>query len=148
MGQQTLSERADELSRRRAAMLPLLALVFLSQQASYLSDHHGDRLVDHVKIGAWVVLSLVLLLGLVTKGFWFRSRELRDLLDDETTRANRSDALGKGFIAAILTAIAAYFINQFQSVRGDEAGHLVVTIGIATALIRFGYLERRALRDA
>ena len=95
-----------------------------------------------------MVLSLVLLLGLVTKGFWFRSRELRDLLDDETTRANRSDALGKGFIAAILTAIAAYFINQLEPMRGDEAAHLVVTIAIAMALVRFGYLERRALRDA
>jgi hypothetical protein len=30
---------------------------------------------------------------------------------------------------------------------GREAIHVLTTIGIATALLRFGYLERRDLRE-
>lgn len=147
MTDKTLGERADELSRRRSRMFPMLAIIFLAQQASYITDAHGGRAVDHFKVGAWVVMSLALLIALYTGGAWLRGREMRALLNDETTRANRATALGQGFLAAILTAIVAYFINQFEPVRGDEVAHLVVTIGIAIALIRFGVLERRAHAD-
>ena len=147
MTDKTMGERADELSRRRARLYPVLAIFFLAQQASYITDAHGDRAVDHFKVGAWVVMSLALLLALYTGGSWFRGREIRHLLNDETTRANRATALSQGFLAAILTAIAGYFINQFEPVRGDEVAHLVVTVGIAIAMIRFGMLERRAHAD-
>ena len=148
MTDKSLGQRADELSDRRARMFPMLAVIFLAQQASYLSDAHGSRPVDHVKVGAWIILSLVLLAALYTGGFWMRSREMREMLNDESTRAHRATALGDGFLAAILTAIACYFINQIEPVRGDEVAHLVVTIGIVIAMIRFGVLERRAHRDA
>lgn len=144
MTDKTPGERADELSDRRARMFPMLAVIFLAQQASYLSDAHGTRPVDHFKVGAWILLSLVLLAALYTGGFWMRSREIWELLNDESTRANRATALGDGFLAAILTAIACYFINQLEPVRGDEAAHLVATMGIFIAMIRFGMLERRA----
>lgn len=147
MTDKTLGERADELSRRRARMFPLLAIIFLTQQASFFSDHHGARAVDHVKVGAWVVMSLALLVALMTGGGLLRGREMRELLNDESTQANRDRAIRDGFLAAILTAIVCYFINQFEPVRGDEVAHLVVTIGIAMALIRFGTLERRAHAD-
>jgi hypothetical protein len=140
----SLSEQADRLGKRRARMFPILAIFFLTQQAAFFSSAHGDRMVDHVRTGAWVSLSLVILLLLVTKGFWFRSAKLRELLDDETTRANRADALSLGFAAAMFGAIAAFLINQFEPLHPDEVAHLVTTLGLATALIRFGMLERRA----
>ncbi len=144
MTDKTVGERADDLSDRRARMFPMLAVIFLAQQASYLNDTHGSRPVDHFKVGAWILLSLVLLAALYTGGFWMRSRAIREMLNDENTRANRATALGDGFLAAILTAIACYFINQLDPLRGDEVAHLVVTIGIVIAMIRFGMLERRA----
>ena len=50
-------ETADRLSRRRARMLPVLAIVFLTQQAAYFAGPDtGMRAVDQVKIGAWLVL--------------------------------------------------------------------------------------------
>lgn len=148
MAEKSLGERADELSRRRTRMFPALAVIFLTQQASYLNDTHGSRPVDHFKIAAWILLSLVLLTALYTGGAWIRSGPMRALLNDESTRANRATALGDGFLAAILTAIACYFINQLEPMRGDEVAHLVVTIGIVVAMIRFGMLERRAYKDA
>jgi hypothetical protein len=150
MNEGSISERADYLSRRRARILPFLAIIYFTQQVSFLSAL-GDgppRDVDHFKIGAWVVLSLVLLAALATKGFWLQPRAVRDLIDDEGTRANRLDAMRIGFLFACCTALAAYFIAQFQPLTVGEAAHLVLTFGLGAALIRFGLLERRAHRDA
>ena len=101
-------ERAEELGRRRARMLPFLAIIYLCQQATFFSGDAppGVRDVDHVKIGAWLVLSLVLLLALATNGFWFQRREIRELINDEQTRANRASAMSVGFIASMLVAYA------------------------------------------
>lgn len=141
-------ETADRLSRRRARMLPMLAVIFLAQQASYFSEPDiGMRVVDHVKIAAWLVLTIVLLLVLSTGGFWFKSREVRALMDDEITRANRADAFRFAFLMTMTGAIALYFVSLFDPMSGREAIHLLTTIGIASALIRFGMLERRAHKD-
>lgn len=139
-------ETADRLGRRRARMLPVLAILFLSQQAIYFSDGDGMRTVDQVKVSAWLVLSVIMLLALTTGGFWFRPAPVRALLDDEGTRANRLEALRIGFLATMAGAISLYFVSLFEPLGGREAIHLLMTIGIATALLRFGYLERRDLR--
>jgi hypothetical protein len=142
-------ESADRLSRRRARMLPALAMIFIVQQASYFSAQIEDapRTVDHVKIAAWLVLSVVLLLALMTGGFWFRPKRVRDLLNDEVTRANRLDGLRVGFVATMAAGIATYFLAMFEPITGRDAIHLLMTVGIAAALLRFGQLERRAHRD-
>ena len=142
-------ESADRLSRRRARMFPLLAMLFLVQQASYLSARieDGARTVDTVKISAWLVLSVVLLVALMTGGAWLRSRAVRELLNDEVTRANRLDALRAGFVATMVAGIGAYFVTMFEPVTGRDSIHLMMTVGIAAALLRFGQLERRAHRD-
>ncbi|HYD23920.1 MAG TPA: hypothetical protein VEB68_03925 [Croceibacterium sp.] len=142
------AERADRLSRRRARMLPLLAVFFLTQQAAFFLEGSGGdagRTVDHVKLGAWLLLSGVLLAALWTGGFWLQKREVRDLMDDEVTRGHRAAALSLGFLVAMLTAIALYLVDLFEPMTARMAIHLVVTAGIAAALLRFGLLERRAL---
>ena len=149
MSERSDVEVADQLSRRRAKMLPLLAIIFLTQQAAYISDRYEGasaavRTVDHVKIGAWLILSVVLLLALTTGGFWFKSRSVRALLDDEVTQANRAAALKLGFVATMISAFAVYALLAFEPMSARDAIHLIVTIGIATALIRFGILEKRA----
>jgi len=127
-----------------------LAIIYFTQQVTFLSalGNGPHRDVDHFKIGAWVVLSVVLLLALATKGFWLQPKPVRDLIDDESTRANRLDAMRIGFLFACSAALAAYFIAEFQPLTVGEAAHLVLTFGLGAALIRFGFLERRAHRDA
>jgi hypothetical protein len=142
-------EIADRLSRRRARMMPMFAIIFLTQQFSYLSGRveEGTRTVDHVRIAAWLVLSIVLLLALTTGGFWRRSKEVRALLDDDVTRANRVDALRVGFLATMAAGIVLYFITLFEAMGARDAIHILMSVGIVTALLRFAYLERRAHRD-
>jgi hypothetical protein len=90
---------------------------------------------------------VVLLLGLATKGFWLEPKEVRELVDDENTRANRTEAMQWGFLFAMGSAIAVYVLTMIEVVTGREAVHIVISFGIAAALLRWGVLEKRALRD-
>jgi hypothetical protein len=140
---------AERLSRRRARAIPALAVIFISQQAAFISEMpmlEPMRNVDVVKVSAWVVLSLVMLFALWSNGFWFRRKAVRDLLDDEATRAHRADAMSLGFLSAILLGIALYLLSMIGPIHVREALHLVVSTGIAAAMLRFGFLERRAHR--
>ena len=145
----SVAERAEFLSKRRARMLPALAVIFLSQQATFLSQmsNGGHPSAEKAKISAWLVLSVVMLLGLSTKGFWLERRDVRDLVDDENTRANRHEAMRWGFLFAMGSSIAVYVLTMFETVSGREAVHIVLSFGIAAALLRWGALERRAHRN-
>jgi len=142
-------DRADKLSRRRARLFPVLAILLITQQATFLNTAtHGLplRTVDMVKISAWVVLVLVLLGALVTGGAWFRGREMRELLNDEVTRANRAAALSAGFVVAAVTGVVCYVVATYEQTDARVAAHVIVSTGLAAALLRFGALERRAHR--
>jgi uncharacterized membrane protein len=149
-GPKGIAERAEYLSRRRARMLPALAIIFLSQQVTFFSQMSGGGHVsaEKAKIGAWLVLSVVLLAGLATKGFWLERKEIRDLVDDENTRANRSEAMRWGFLFSMGTAIGVYILTMFDTVTGREATHIIMSLGLAAAILRWGMLERRAHRSA
>ena len=142
-------DTADRLARKRATLLPALGAIFIAQQGAHFmaGDPDGMRTVDLVRIGSWLFLSAVLLVILVTGGALMRSRSVRRLLDDEVTRANRSEALRLGFVCTMIGGIALYVLTLFEPVSGRQAIHLLMTIGIAAALIRLGLLERRALGD-
>ena len=139
--------KADRLSTKRSRAMPFLALMFLLQQLTFFTGAGaGDRVVDRVQIGAWLILSIVMLLALATGGGWIYSRAVRDLANDEATRAHRAEAFNLAFLVAMAASIVLYLITLFEPVSGREAIHLVMTAGIATALLRFGLLERRAHR--
>jgi uncharacterized membrane protein len=139
-------ETADRLSRRRAKMFPILAVIFIAQQASFFSQPDGARLVDNVKIGAWVVLSIVLLLALATGGFWLKPRRIRQLMEDDLTRSNRASALSFGFLVTMAGGLLLYVLVSFEPLTARESIHLLTTLGIAAGLLRFAYLERRDFR--
>jgi len=130
-------------------MLPAVAVIYPSQQATCFSALQSPTHASSYafRISAWLVLTALVLAALATKGFWLQAREIRDLIDDEHTRANRLDALRLGFIFAIVTGMAIYFLDQFEPLTAGAAAHLILTFGLGAALIRFGLLERRAHRD-
>jgi uncharacterized membrane protein len=146
----SVAEKAEWLSKRRARMLPALAVIFLSQQATFFSQMSGGAHVsaEKAKISAWLVLSVVMLFALATKGFWLEPKQVRDLVDDENTRANRNEAMRWGFLFAMGSAIGVYILTMFDTVTGREATHIIMSFGIAAAILRWGVLERRAHRDA
>jgi hypothetical protein len=148
MTAQPIAEEADRLSRSRVRMLNVLALMFIFQLiASFSNEHEPLRAVDHFRIAAWLILSIVLLAALATGGFWFRSRQLRDLLDDETTRVHRGHAMTVGFLASMAACILIYFYSWAEPLDARHAIHIVMTAGIASGLLAFSFFERRAHQD-
>ena len=141
-------ELADRLSRRRSRMLPVLAIVFLAGQALYFSGPDvPTRNVDQLRISAWLVWAVVLLVLLGTGGGLFRGKKVRALMEDESTAANRLRAYAVGFWSASGTAVGLYVVSMFERVSGREAIHIILTAAVAGALLMFGMLERRSLRD-
>ncbi|MDB5677508.1 MAG: hypothetical protein JWM94_510 [Sphingomonas bacterium] len=146
----TDTETADQLVRRRARMMPTMAAIFVAQQAIYFSGPRmddGRRLVNYIAISGWLMMSTVLLVLLTTGGSLFQSAAVRALANDESTRANRAAGLSVGFLATMVSAIGLYVLSLFEQLSARETIHTLMTIGIAAALLRFGLLERRALKD-
>ena len=52
-----------------------------------------------------------------------------------------------GFVAGMLGGIVLYLVDQFEAVHAREAIHMILSLGIGAALLRFGMLERRAHQD-
>ena len=141
-------EIADRLARRRARILPVFAILFFVWQANFfVMAPDAGRLVDQLKISAWLVWVLALLLLLATGGGLLRGSAVRALMNDESTRENRRTGYAYGFWAAVGSAILVYVIDMFDPVTAREGVHIVLTAGVATALFTFGLLERRALRN-
>ena len=143
----TDAEQADRLVRRRSRMLPVLAILLMSQQGAFLTSTNDGRSVDHVKIAAWLVMAIVILLALVTGGGWIFPKRVRELANDESTQLHRLKAMRLGFINSMVGCFFLYFLGMFTRVDGHDAIHIVTTIGLASTLIAFAALERRALRD-
>ena len=138
-------EAADRISRRRSRLFLVQAVLFIAWQANFFMGFAAEpmRTVDTVKVSAWFVWVLALLLLLATGGGLLRRPDLRALLNDEFTRANRAKACIAGFWAAMASGILIYFIDLFEPVDAREAMHLLFSITIAVALITFAVRERR-----
>jgi hypothetical protein len=139
------ADLADRLARRRARIMPVLAFFFLIQQTAYFSHPLTGRAVDHVRLTAWMAMSLVIILVVTTGGFWFRKPEVRAMIDDEVTRANRASAMNSAFVSSMLTAILLYGLQGAVELTAAQSIHYIVSAGLVTVLLRFSILERRAL---
>jgi MFS family permease len=147
MNDQSPVEIADRISRKRARMWGALAVIFLASQAAF-APWTGPARLAHVKPWLWIVLCLAILANLATGGGLFLSRKVRALLNDEVSASHRHRAMATGFWVAMAMGLVIYVLGQFDSVTGAEGAYLTVTISLASALITFAFLERRAHRDA
>ena len=139
-------EKAERLSRRRARIFPVLGIYFIAGQAVFFRSVDEAPRVAQFKISAWLVWALVLLIAFAFAGGHFRGRTVRALVEDDVARANRTKGYEAGFWAAAVAAIALYVVNMFEPVSGRDAIHLILTALVGAAMIRFGVLERRALK--
>ncbi len=140
---------ADRLVRRRARLWPVLAILIVLSQLSLVIAVPA-RLADSVgsfRDGLWLGLTMTSVAALWTGGYWFKRRAVRTLLDDEVTRAHRADALAVGFLLAMLASGALYVATMIGPVDVRVALNVIVTAALVGGLLRFSWLERRALQD-
>jgi len=140
------ADTAERLGRRRARMMIPLAFMFFMQQAAFFSNPPDHRVVSLVRLGGWTALALVILAGLVTGGFWMKPKAVRELMEDEITRAHRAQALSLGFALSMLTGIALFVLQVFVPMDALEVIHAMLSAGVGAALVRFSILERRVYK--
>ena len=136
---------ADRVSRRRARTLLVLGILFLAGQPIYFA--HSGAHAAQVKTALWMAWAMALLAALAWAGGHFHGRAVHALVEDEVAPHNRLRAYATGFWAAMLGAVAMYGVSLIDNLKGREAVHIILTLAVGAALVRFGLLERRALAD-
>jgi len=133
------------MGRARSRLFFILAMVFFAGQSLYFTSSPLTR-DSHARVGAWLILVILILMLLATGGFLLRGRNVRDLLNDETSRLNRLASQALGFWVTIITALVVYVESIFDPLTLNEGIHIIVTLGVGAALISFAVRERRAHR--
>ena len=136
-------EEAERMGRARSRIFFVLAIIFFAGQSLYFTSSPATR-DSHARVGAWLILVVLILLLLATGGFLLRGRRVRDLLNDETSRVNRLAAQALGFWVTIITSLVLYVESMFDPLTFNEGVHVLVTVGVGAALISFAVRERRA----
>lgn len=137
---------AEKLTLRRARGATVLGILFLTSMATSFRTDIGDSRPATLQIAAWIVWAIALLFLVVAGGGLFRGNFIRGMMNDDSTIENRKTAIITGFWAIILCAFVLYGISFFETVTGREAIRLMLSVAIGAAAIRFGTLERRALK--
>jgi hypothetical protein len=138
-------EEAERMGRARSRIFFVLAIVFFAGQSLYFGSPAATRDAAP-RTWAWLVLVVLILLLLATGGFLLGGRNVRALLNDETFRLNRLASQALGFWVAIVTSLVVYVESLFDRVSLTEGVHIIVTLGVGSALISFAVRERVAHR--
>jgi ABC-type amino acid transport system permease subunit len=146
-----VGDQVDRLTRRRARIATAMGILFISMQGLRIADDQMTeemlrRPVDYVQFFASTFWLFMLLVFILFGGGLWRSKSVRSMLNDEGTEENRRRSMVAGFWAMMAGAALCYAITFYEPVRAREAIHVIVTIGVGATLLRFGALERRALR--
>lgn len=137
-----LVEKAERKSRARAMLFYLLAVSLLVSTILSIANGHDEP----NRLLAWFGLIGLTALNLTSVPFLFRQHRLSALMNDETTRDHRRSSLATGFWAMILATAATIAVSSFAPLSAIALGRVVVTAGLAAALVAFATLELRASR--
>jgi len=141
-------ELADKLTLRRARVAIVLGISFIASMATSLNIDIGDSRPATIQTVAWIVWAIALLVLIAVGGGWFRKPFVRSMMNDDSTVENRRSALITGFWAIVLCAFLLYGISLFANMTAREAIRIMLSAAVGAAAIRFGTLERRALKSA
>ncbi|TPG20471.1 hypothetical protein EAH87_08270 [Sphingomonas koreensis] len=123
-----------------------MAMVFVATQATSFHDELPLNRPERLHLAAWLLWVVALLVFLTIGGGLLRGPRVRALLNDETTLDHRRRAMALGFWAALGAALTVYIASFFAEITVREAARLIITAGIVLALLRFGTLEKQALK--
>lgn len=144
MTKKTPTEMAEAFTVRRAWVAIAMGGLFLASQIASLGDPSiGRSSVMH--FAAWIAWTLILLLFLAWSVGALSHRSIGRLANDESTVDHRQRAMAAGFWCALATALIVYSATFYEALSARDACRLFVTATLAPALIRFGWLELRAL---
>jgi tetrahydromethanopterin S-methyltransferase subunit F len=135
-------ERADRVAQSRARMAPFLGFLVLAAQqvVTFRNGWDSGGIADKI---IWVVFAVAALGILLTGGGLFTPKRIRELINDDVTRANRATGIAAGFTAAMLTALIVVVVAPFQPLPAERAAHIIFSLGVGVALLVYGLHEMR-----
>jgi protein-S-isoprenylcysteine O-methyltransferase Ste14 len=134
-------ERAERMSRGRAAIMALAALVLV---INLVLQYGNPAYVGADPRGASWLVVIGLWLFILWNGGGLRLKgNMRALLNDELSLQNRARALSTGFYVAVLGALVLYAIEWRVPVGAGDALKIVSAGALAAALLRYAWLEWR-----
>ena len=146
-------EIADRYSRKRAAVVALAALAFLTIYVVLQPlVFAGPQTAHYARAEVmWAANAVILLAGLATGGGLLNSSQIRSLVNDDVARSHYRTAVVAGYWVAMATAMALYIasglVRGLDGLTARTAVFIIVTSSIVVALLTFSYLEYRAHRD-
>ena len=134
-------ELAECKSRTRATLFYLMAVTLVV--SAWLGI---GKPADGHRVAVWLVMVLLIALNLTPISTMFRRARWARLLDDDTAREHRRTAFEAGFWSTIAAAIVLAVVVPRAPITGLDVARVVITAGLAAALISFATLELRAAR--
>jgi len=132
---------AERAGRRRAALFPILGTLLIVANAILSGAPHQGLAAT----AAWFCVFVAGFVLAMTGGVW--SRSLRGLVNDETTRAYRRNALMVGYGATIACSLGLSITVAFIPLDAVQVVRIILATAIGAPLISFGFMERMALDD-
>src|SRR5687767_14788566 len=134
MDNDTLQDRVTRIEGRTDRVLLTSGAMFLVWQVTFFTVVHSPgeavRNVDVVAMAGLLAWAGALLMLVATGGGAFRSREVREILDDELARSQRGQAFQNAFWALMLVAFAGYVATTFSDVSGRLLAHVSLSAGV------------------
>ncbi len=142
------TDYADRFAAGRARVAVVLACFMLFTQAgSWRAEDVPPGGTHGVHVVALIIWSTMVLAFLVLGGGLFLNARTRALVNDESTLDHCRQAMTTGFLTAIVMSGVVYLATLVEPVSAQTAIRLIMTFTIVMALLRFGVLERRALKN-
>ena len=133
-------ELAERKASARAVVMALLAVVLAGTATFGFDNPVNDAGMRAV---AWLVELGLAVAVLMSGGGLMLSRELRALMNDELSRANRRRAIGFGFFAGLAVMTVLYVAAGVTPIDLRAALRLASGLAVAAALGRYAMLEWR-----
>ena len=142
------ADYADRFAAGRARVAVVLACFMMFTQAgSWRAEELSAGGTHGVHVVALIIWSTMVLAFLVLGGGLFLNARTRALVNDESTLDHCRQAMTTGFLTAIVMGGIVYVTAMIEPMSAQTAVRLILTFTIVMALLRFGMLERRALKD-
>lgn len=139
--------QAARVQNRTRRILVSSGIMFVIWQLSYFTIFNRPagavRPVDAVASVGFVAWSAALLMLVATGGGAFRSRDVREILDDELARAERGVAYQNAFWTVMVVSLAGYMAGHFTEVPGRMLAHVSLSAGVVVAATTIAWLNRR-----
>jgi len=137
-----LVERAERKSRMLAITMGVMGVVVVVLLSITMWTH-----VDGWR-GFQAGLTAAALFYLTPFVRWLLpNKNLARLIDDERTQAHRGTSCTIGLVAAVVAAFATMAMTEGNTLlTASDAARMIMSVGVAAALLSFAALELRAAR--